>query len=86
VQNNKAWFVYMLRCADDTFYTGITTDVERRVDEHNDSKKSANYTRARRPVELVYSEPAENRSKATQREYAIKQLSREEKLLFLRNR
>lgn len=76
------WFVYILRCADDTFYTGITTDVVRRVDEHNHGKKSANYTRARRPVELVYSEPAQNRSEASMREYAIKQLSRQDKRLL----
>jgi putative endonuclease len=79
VQNKTTWFVYILRCADDTLYTGITTDIARRVDEHNQGKKSANYTRARRPVELVYSEPAENRSQASMREYTIKQLNREEK-------
>ena len=77
------WFVYILRCADDTFYTGITTDVTRRVNEHNQGKKSANYTRQRRPVELIYSEPAQNRSKASMREYAIKQLNREDKRLLI---
>ena len=77
------WIVYVLRCADGTFYTGITTDVVRRVNEHNHGKKSAAYTRSRRPVELVYSESVENRSQAAKREYAIKQLSREDKRLLL---
>lgn len=74
-----AWHVYVLRCADDTLYTGITTDINRRVEEHNHGKKAAHYTRVRRPVELVYSELVANRSEAAQREYAIKQLTREEK-------
>ena len=76
----SAWFVYIVECADKTLYTGITTDVERRVSEHNSSKKGAKYTSKRRPVRLVYSEPAEDKSSASKREYAIKQLSRSEKL------
>jgi putative endonuclease len=71
-----------VRCADGTLYTGITTDVERRLTEHNHGKKSARYTKIRRPVKLVYSEPAANRSTAAQREYVIKQLSRDEKRLL----
>lgn len=74
-----SWFVYLLRCADNTLYTGITTDLKRRLDEHNgenNSNKGARYTRHRRPVVLVYSEALSNRSCASQREYAIKQLSR----------
>lgn len=82
MQIKTTWFVYMLRCADDTFYTGITTDIVRRVEEHNHGKKAAHYTRQRRPVVLVYSELAENRSQASMREYAIKQLSREDKRLL----
>ncbi len=75
---------YILRCADDTLYTGITTDLDRRVQEHNtDDKKGAKYTKNRRPVELIYSEEYENRSEASKREYAIKQLSREEKLRLI---
>ena len=75
-----AYFVYILRCADDTLYTGITTDIVRRVEEHNSSDKGAKYTKLRRPVELVYSEKSENRSSASKREYAIKKLSRAQKL------
>lgn len=79
-----SYSTYILRCADSTLYTGITTDTERRVQEHNtDDKKGAKYTRIRRPVELVYSESYENRSEASKREYAIKQLSREEKLRLI---
>lgn len=74
------YFTYILRCADDTLYTGITTDVERRVFEHNhDNKKWAKYTRTRRPVELVYIEKYASRSEACQREYEIKQMKKGEK-------
>ncbi len=75
----KLWYVYMLECADGTLYTGVATDVERRVVEHNTSVKGAKYTRAKRPVRLVYSEEWKSRSEATLREYELKQLSREEK-------
>lgn len=82
-----AWFIYILRCADDTLYTGITTDLERRLHEHNHETLGARYTRARRPLILVYSEQAQNRSAASKREYAIKKLSRQqkEKLLLTAN-
>lgn len=69
-----------MRCADDSLYTGITTDVERRVKEHNEVGKGAKYTRARQPVALVYSEEAENRSEAASREAVLKKLKRSEKL------
>ena len=76
-----AWFVYMLRCADGTLYTGITTDVDRRVVEHNDdSRLGARYTRSRRPVTLAHVEPARNRAEAARREAAIKRLDRARKL------
>ena len=71
-------FVYVLRCADDTLYTGYTTDVERRVDEH-DAGEGAKYTRGRTPVELVYVESHETRSEAMSREHEIKQFSRDRK-------
>lgn len=75
------WKVYILRCADDSLYTGITTDVGRRLDEHNaDNKKGARYTRVRRPVELVYQEDCQNRAEASSREYQLKKLRRHEKL------
>lgn len=71
-------YVYVLRCADDTLYTGYTTDVERRVAEH-DAGEGAKYTRGRTPVELVHVEEFADKSAAMSREYAIKQLSRREK-------
>ncbi|QOY55049.1 GIY-YIG nuclease family protein [Candidatus Sulfurimonas marisnigri] len=74
----------MLRCSDGTLYTGITTDLCRRVHEHNDSPKGAKYTRVRRPVELIYSENCENKSSASKREYEIKQLSRNQKLELIK--
>jgi putative endonuclease len=79
--STAAWYVYMLRCADGTLYTGITTDVVRRVAEHNGEEGvGARYTRGRRPVALVYMEPADSRAEAARREAAIKQLDRVHKL------
>jgi putative endonuclease len=79
------YFVYILQCSDETLYTGITTDISRRITEHNTSAKGAKYTRLRRPVKLVYSEECRDRSEASKREYAIKHLTRKEKLsLFLK--
>lgn len=75
-------YVYILECADGTFYTGYTTDPERRVDEHNDGE-GAKYTRGRTPVELVHLEEFETKSAAMSREYAIKQLSRADKETLL---
>ena len=81
----KKYFAYILRCADDTLYTGITTDLKRRIDEHNtDDKKWAKYTKNRRPVALVYSEIYADRSRASQREYEIKQMKRDEKELLVK--
>ena len=78
------WFVYLVRCADDSLYTGITKDVDRRVREHNEGDKLASkYTRARRPVVLVYQETCGSRSAATRREIEIKLLSRKDKKLLL---
>jgi len=74
----------MLRCSDDTLYTGITTDLKRRVDEHNNSQKGAKYTRIRRPVELVYSESREDKSSASKRENEIKKLTREQKIELIK--
>ncbi len=73
------WIVYMLRCSDQTLYTGITTDLHKRLEEHNHSSRGAKYTRPRRPVSLVYQEIQPNRSLASAREYAIKQLRRKQK-------
>lgn len=78
------WFVYILKCSDDTFYTWITTDLDRRVLEHNTSNKSAKYTRMRRPVELIYSKKVESKSEAAIEEYRIKQLTRKQKEEFIK--
>ncbi len=76
------WYVYILRCHDDTYYTGITTDVQRRVAEHNGLApgRGAKYTQARRPVELAYYEVVASRAVASQREYALRTLSRDDKI------
>lgn len=82
IEKNKtnSWYVYLLRCADNSLYAGITTDVARRLTEHNTcNKKGAKYTRIRRPVALAYMETAENRSTASQREYQLKKLSKQQK-------
>jgi len=71
--------VYILRCSDDTLYTGIAKDVHRRLDEHNNSAKGAKYTKSRRPVTLVYAEACMDRSAASKREYQIKRLSKDKK-------
>lgn len=71
-------YTYMLRCADGTFYTGWTNDLEKRVKAHNDGR-GAKYTKPRRPVELVYYETFETVGEAMKREAAIKRLSRREK-------
>ncbi len=68
------WFVYILRCSDNSLYTGITTDLERRLKQHNEGSTGARYTRARRPVALAYVETASDRSEAQRREAAIKRL------------
>lgn len=73
------WFVYILQCQDDTLYTGITTDVDRRLSEHKDGTASK-YTAARGVERLVYTESAADRSAASKREAAIKQLTRKKKL------
>jgi len=74
-----AWHVYILRCRDDSLYTGITTDIERRLNEHNHLASGASYTRGRRPVTLVYSRPMHDRSAASREEWRIKKLSRQDK-------
>lgn len=75
-------FVYILRCADGSLYTGWTNDLERRLAAHN-SGKGAKYTRSRRPVELVYSESYPEPHEAMSREWHIKRLSREQKLALI---
>ena len=81
-ENNKRFFVYLLRCSDGTLYCGWTTDLERRLATHN-SGKGAKYTRARRPVELVYYEELEDKCSAMKREWQIKHMNRAEKLRLI---
>ena len=73
------YFIYILECSDKTLYTGITTNLDRRIKEHNDSKLGAKYTKTRRPVKLVYSKTFKNRSDASKEEARIKKLSRQQK-------
>jgi len=79
------YLVYILRCADDTLYTGITTDMDRRLQEHNSSQKGAKYTQTRRPVSLVYTEETVDRSAALKREYALRNYSRTQKLALIKD-
>lgn len=76
------WFVYILRCADDTLYTGITNDVPRRLEQHN-AGTASRYTRSRLPAKLAYKESQATRSLALKRELAIKALSRQQKELLI---
>ena len=77
------YYIYILECYDNTLYTGITTNLQKRLDEHNNSDKGAKYTRARRPVKMIYHEESSNRSTASKREYAIKKLTRLKKLQLI---
>lgn len=79
-KNAASWFVYIVSCSDGTLYTGITTDLERRIGEHNAGRTGARYTRSRRPVRMVYWEAAGNRSEAARREHLIKRMSSAEKM------
>ena len=72
---NEHWYVYIVRCSDNSLYTGVARNLEQRLREHNEGRRGARYTRARRPVQLVYHEQATDRSAAQKREYSIKQLT-----------
>jgi len=74
-----SWFLYVVKCQDTSLYTGITTDISRRIKEHN-AKKGAFYTKNKTPVKLVYQEAMASRSEATKREHAVKKLTRKQKL------
>ncbi|MBI5429154.1 MAG: GIY-YIG nuclease family protein [Nitrosomonadales bacterium] len=78
------WVCYLLRCADDTLYCGITNDLEKRIAAHN-AGTASKYTRVRVPVELAYAEPCADRSAASKREMEIKNLSREKKLMLTKS-
>ena len=73
-------YTYIVECADGTLYTGWTTNVQKRVKAHNEEKSGAKYTKAKRPVKLVYYEGYETKEEAMRREYAVKQLTRKQKL------
>lgn len=78
------YYLYILKCADKTLYTGITTDLARRISEHNDTKLGSKYTSARRPVKMVYSKKFKNRSLASKEEARIKNLNKSEKLELIK--
>ena len=78
-------YTYILKCKDDSLYTGWTNDLKKRITSHN-AGKGAKYTKARRPVELVYYEEFQTREEAMKREYANKQLSRKEKEALIKTR
>ena len=82
IKNKKenSWYFYVLLCSDDSLYAGITTDLKRRLDEHNSKSKGAKYTKPRRPVKLVYQMKFPNRSLASRVEYGFKNLNRKMKM------
>lgn len=80
------WYVYIVRCSDNSLYTGVAKHLQQRIRQHNEGKRGARYTRSRRPVELVYQERAPDRSAAQRREYQIKQLSAAEKSALVQRR
>lgn len=84
VDHPPHWWIYILKCKDESLYTGITTDLERRFDQHNKGTASR-YTRTRTPVKMVYTEMVNDKSSALKREYAIKQLTRAEKLDLIKS-
>jgi len=93
--SDKKYYVYIVKCSDETFYTGITTDVSRRIDEHNgeikdasgkEKKLGAKYTNARRPVELVYTAQFPDRSSASKEEARIKKMTRGGKMELIDNK
>jgi len=77
------WTVYIIRCDDETLYTGVTTDMDRRFREHLEHPRGAKYFNGRKPVEVVYTETGHSRSSASRREAAIKKLSRNEKVSLI---
>ena len=78
-------YLYIVQCVDKTLYTGITTNLERRILEHNEKKLGARYTTSRRPVKLVYFKKFRNRSLASREEARVKKLKKEKKLALIRN-
>lgn len=79
------WYLYIIKTQNDKLYTGITTDVERRFNEHLNDPKGAKFLKANKPKEIVYTEELETRSDALKREYAVKQLTRRQKEKLINN-
>lgn len=77
------WYVYIVECSDNSYYCGVTTDLDRRLLEHNTSKRGAKYTRSRRPVKLLWSCEKQNRSEAQKEEYRIKKLTKDQKYVLI---
>lgn len=84
IKKADAWLLYVLKCRDNTLYTGITNDLPRRISQHNNGAASR-YTRSRLPVKLLFSEPCRGRSQALKKEYAMKRLSRKKKEEYIRD-
>jgi len=79
------WLLYILKCKDGTYYTGITNDLSRRVKQHNEGTASR-YTRSRRPVKVIFQEPCRSKSSALKKEYAVKSLTRKMKEAYIRTK
>lgn len=79
----RPWYCYVVRCGDASFYTGVTTDIDRRIRQHNSKRGGCAYTRSRRPVVLVYRETVQDRATAQVREAEIKRMTREQKLMLI---
>ncbi|MEC8977603.1 MAG: GIY-YIG nuclease family protein [Pseudomonadota bacterium] len=82
----KTWYLYVLQCSDGSYYTGVTTDIKRRLNEHNNSNRGAKYTRTRRPVKLIYFSEYDTRSSAQKAEHTFKKLSRKRKEMLTNER
>ena len=80
------WYVYLLQCSDNSYYTGVTTDVKRRLSEHNNSKRAARYTRSRRPVKMLCYFRVSSRSEACKEEAKIKGMKRVDKPIYILSR
>lgn len=83
---NNEYFVYLVECKDKTIYCGYTNNLDKRINNHNNSIKGAKYTKNRRPVRLIYFESFDNKSSALKREHFIKKLTRDEKLNLIAKR
>ena len=83
MDTNDQWWVYIIKCCDDSYYTGITTCIDRRFNEHSTGNKGAKYFNGRRPTKVVYQEGGHNRSTASIRESNIKKMTRQQKIKLI---